>query len=93
MSNLSSKDKKDRKGFVRYSSAGGASSLRRYVEEHHKSSHENVRKRLREKVVIESEYPKRNNRKPRSSLRTFLTITRSTLKILLVSVLITEIWP
>ena len=58
MSNLSSKDKKDRKGFVRYSSAGGASSLRRHVEEHHKSSHENVRKRLREKGVLESEYPK-----------------------------------
>ena len=48
---------------MRYSSAGGASSLRRHVEEHDKSSHENVRKRVREKGVIESEYPKRKKPK------------------------------
>ena len=44
--NVNAKDKKYKKGFMKYSSASGSSSLRHHVEDHHKTPHLNVKKCL-----------------------------------------------
>lgn len=46
LGNLNAEDKKDKKGFVKYGSAAGSSSLRRHVEKYHNTLHDNVKKRL-----------------------------------------------
>ena len=77
LENFNAKDKKYKKGFVKYSSAGGSSSLRRHVEDQHKTPHINVKKRLREKGLMDEAQTAKKKGKSSGLMKDFSIHIRS----------------
>ena len=72
MNKAGAKDKREKKGLIRYTNATGSTSLRRHVEYHHKTAHANVLKRLAEKGSLIASEPRKKKAKSSSTLDNLL---------------------
>ena len=69
---VEAKDKREKKGLLRYTNATGSTSLRRHVEDHHKTAHANALKRLAEKGSLIASEPRKEKVKSSSTLDNLL---------------------